>query len=273
MLQFAAWVELLLPLYMKTTSGNINTALRALRSRWRRLTGQQHSAITVSQQAALAWFEKKRPSYDRLVTAIAPYIQDTGTIFDVGANIGYFSSLLVQKTKFHGRIILFEPLPHLAELCKTTLESAPCITTVLNMGLSDVAGKADIRVASDGNLGWNTLVQEKASTDMQSVSVSLKPFAECGVDDVPHFIKIDVEGFEYKVLRGMMWHLKHWNPQPVILCEVGWGTSHPSWKEECAVFQELEHSGYRITDLNGHAINVTTLSRTTDILLLPRVHF
>ena len=105
---------------------------------------------------------------------------------------------------------------------------------------------------------------------MEKVRIKLKQFENCKPDVIPTFIKIDVEGSEYMVLRGMLDSLKTWMPLPVILCEVGWGTSHPNWDEELKVFDELKEIGYSFCDLEGVEIDESSISGTTDILLIPK---
>ena len=114
------------------------------------------------------------------------------------------------------------------------------------------------------------MVESKASDDMEKVRIQVKNFENCKPDAVPTFIKIDVEGSEYLVLRGMLDSLRTWTPRPVILCEVGWGTSHPKWDEELDVFAELKTIGYSICDLKGQEIDETAIAGTTDVLFLPK---
>ena len=100
--------------------------------------------------------------------------------------------------------------------------------------------------------------------------IQLKEFENCQFDAIPTFIKIDVEGAEYLVLRGMLDSLRKWAPLPVILCEVGWGSSHPKWDEELEVFRQLKEIGYTICDLNGQEMDEKSITSTTDILLIPK---
>jgi hypothetical protein len=63
--------------------------------------------------------------------------------------------------------------------------------------------------------------------------------------------------------------LSNWNPRPTILCEIGWGSKHPDWDAEVAVFSSLQDLGYRFTHIDGSEARITDLGRTTDILCLP----
>ncbi|MFQ5718498.1 MAG: FkbM family methyltransferase [Acidobacteriota bacterium] len=244
--------------------------LRRLRDRMVDRFAPAHDPLHVTHAQALRWFTRRRAEYDRLVAAVAPFVRPDSTVFDVGANIGYFSLLLARATALRGRLELFEPLPHLANLCHETFRSEPGVMPAIrNFGLSDVDGEARFLVAGNGNIGWNTLIAAGGSPDMHEVNVAVRRFDATGITAVPDLIKIDVEGAEYKVLRGMANSLRAWQPRPVILCEVAWGRVHPDWEAEVAAFAELAALGYRFVDLDGSPVQIATLTATCDILCLP----
>jgi FkbM family methyltransferase len=227
------------------------------------------SALTVSHADALTWFEARRPNYERLARAVAPYVERGGVILDVGANIGYFTKVLDEVIEFRGTVHLFEPIPNLAGLCRSTLRDAGFAARVHAFGLSDEDATLTIYVASSGNLGWNTIVAERAVAGMDPVTIEVRAFDGLGLNDRPSMIKIDVEGAEFRVLRGMASSLKGWTPKPTILCEVGWGRAHPNWNDELDEFGQLERMGYRTVDTTGGQVTVADLDRTTDIIFLP----
>ena len=149
------------------------------------------------------------------------------------------------------------------------LADAPYTAHVHEFGLSNEDASIDIFVGGDGNLGWNTIVAEKANAGMRSSQIQVRAFSGAGIDDVPSFIKIDVEGAEHRVITGMVEALAAWPTKPAILCEIGWGVTHPQWEAELAAFGDLIAIGYSVVDLDGQPVDVTTLSATTDVLFLP----
>lgn len=124
-------------------------------------------------------------------------------------------------------------------------------------------------IAGNGNIGWNTLITAVADPDMEKIKVPVKTFDAAGIMATPTFIKIDVEGAEYQVLAGMATTLRFWEPLPTILCEIGWGKTHPDWSAELAAFDSLARLGYRFLDLDGNSVVIDTLNCTTDVLCLP----
>lgn len=229
----------------------------------------RHHAQTVSHAEALAWFERRRPGYEEMAKVLQPHLPADGTLFDVGANIGFFTKTVSEQLGFRGTAHLFEPVPHLAELCRATAASLPFRAVVHEFGLGESDGSLTIFLAGDGNIGWNTLISERTSADMTPVPVAIRAFDHADIPDRPSVVKIDVEGAEYLVLRGMLASLAAWNPRPLILCEIGFGQNHPAWQEELHVFESLLRLGYRSTTLAGDPVDVAAISRTTDLLFVP----
>lgn len=238
-----------------------NTLLRAVESRL--------STTEADHREAFAWFERRQENYDRLVDSVASLLNRDEPIFDVGGNIGYFSLCLMQRLGFRGQCYLFEPVPNLSKLCRQTFVDQPFNAQVFDYGLSDQDTTVELFIAQNGNIGWNTMIAEKRSATMAPIQIQVRRFDGIGLDVRPQFIKIDVEGAEYLVLRGMMESLAKWQPLPLILCEIGWGMQHPNWNDELAIFAELKRLGYRICDLQRAPIDVDKLARTTDVLFLP----
>jgi FkbM family methyltransferase len=227
------------------------------------------SPATVDLATARAWFESRRATYEMLVDAVAAHLPPDGVVLDVGANIGYFTLVLTERAGFRGRAHLFEPVPNLAELCARTVAGLPCQATVHRIGLSDTDAHVEIFVSSDGNLGWNTIVAEKAGKGMTAVEIEVARYDGLGLTEVPDLVKIDVEGAEYRVLAGMMTSIARWTPRPLILCEIGWGNGHPAWEQVLAVLDELTALGFEAMRVGGGRVDVRELRRTTDVLFVP----
>jgi FkbM family methyltransferase len=225
---------------------------------------------TIDCVTARKWFERRRDIYEDLIPPAVPYVDPKGTIIDVGANIGFFSLLLMEKVKFTGNAYLFEPVPNLANLCKMTFKDTPYKVQVFDCALSDENGEIQFYTDREGNIGWNTLVVGETASKMEKITVKAKTFDSLGIKDRPSFIKVDVEGAEYKVFGGMLNSLKSWKPLPVILCEIGWGQSHPNWQQELSAFDELKKLGYDSYSMDKSKIDITSLKKTTDVLFLPR---
>jgi FkbM family methyltransferase len=226
------------------------------------------NAINVGFAEATRFFKQRHANYERLADAIKPHLDPDGVLFDIGANIGYFSMVVGERTGFRGAAHLFEPIPHLAQFCFQSLVDAEFSVAVHQYGLSDTDGHVEIFIDTKGNFGWNTMIGERAK-DMTPQRITVRRFEGIGLSVVPSVIKIDVEGAEYLVLRGLLPSLRTWEKRPPILCEIGWGVGHPAWQEELAVFGELAHLGYRATTLEGEPVVLEEVNKTCDVLFLP----
>jgi FkbM family methyltransferase len=224
--------------------------------------------VNVGFAEATRFFEQRHANYEKLADAIKPHLPPDGVLFDIGANIGYFSMVVGERTGFRGAAHLFEPIPHLAQFCSRSLANAEFSVAVHQYGLSDTDGHVDIFIDTLGNFGWNTMIGERAR-NMTPQRITVRRFEGIGLTVVPSVVKIDVEGAEYLVLRGLLPALKRWDERPPILCEIGWGAKgHPNWDAELAVFAELAALGYRATTLEGEPVVLEEVAKTCDVLFL-----
>ena len=227
---------------------------------------QDYIAENKRYKKALEFFEGRKGDYVETAKKLAKFIDKDKSIIDVGANIGFFSLMLFKELNFKGNAYLFEPVPHLAKLCEKTFKRKKNKVHVYNCGLGDDNFSDTIYISRDDNIGWNTLVKEKVKTPMETLEITIKKFDDLEIENVG-FIKIDVEGYEYKVIRGMMDSIKKY--YPVLMIEVGWGKgSHPHWGEEIEAFELLFQLGYKTYSLDGEEINFFEINETKDVLLL-----
>lgn len=231
---------------------------------------KKRSAEEVSHAEGMKFFGHRSAQYKELIQAVAPYVDAKGTIVDVGACIGYFSLCLMEKISFQGKAYLFEPVPNLAKLCHETFKNRPYDVTIFNCGLGAEETECTILVDLDGNIGWNTFEKDKRQGNMKEVKVHVKTFDSLGLSFEPSILKIDVEGNEYEVLNGMFGSFSKWKELPVILCEIGWGKTHPNWNRELATFEKLRKMGYESYNLSRELVEIAELNRTTDVMLIPK---
>jgi FkbM family methyltransferase len=136
-------------------------------------------------------------------------------VFDVGANFGYYSIAVCKSLKQNCRVHAFEPNPTLhARLNKNVELNAfgGQIETHL-LGLSDTEGRGYL-ASCPGHSGTARLAPIRNGTQ---VSLStLDHF--CQVHNITRldFIKIDVEGFEERVLRGGTRSISEFRPSVFV---------------------------------------------------------
>jgi FkbM family methyltransferase len=126
---------------------------------------------------------------------------------DVGANIGWYTALLSRLSEPGAQIFAFEPDPETYRLLCGNLRANSIIgVTALNLALGETSGTAVLHRYKASNNGRHTL---SAGSDggggaCQVNVETLDSFCSSrGLENSRiRFLKIDVEGFEYYVLRG-----------------------------------------------------------------------
>jgi FkbM family methyltransferase len=134
------------------------------------------------------------------------FCSTTSTFLDIGANLGVFSLRIASRLKA-GKVLAFEPNPKIAELLKRSafLAGYSHLITVCNFGLSNQNAEFYLHIP-EGHAGGasitatNKVVNQKSETHRIEVK-QLDNFLS--KDIKVDLIKLDVEGHELNVLRGM----------------------------------------------------------------------
>lgn len=211
-------------------------------------------------------------SYDELIEPLRPYLTPTSTVFDIGANAGFFTTALLDAVpSFTGRVVLFEPIENLLEIAMRRLAGRLGIDAIfVNAALGTADGIIDLYLPTDSNIGWITAVAEKAERGLptQARVRRTEPFVQTLRPDV---VKIDVEGFEVNVLAGVLAAIEP-DYRPALVVELGWGVSNPNWPTFLDLARRFETAGYAFRALDGRPMpldELARLDRTTDVLLVP----
>ena len=150
------------------------------------------------------------------VQASAHFIKPGATVLDVGANAGALTVPLALLAGRSGRVIAYEPNPHAYELLEKNvgLNSLPQVT-IRQYALGEADGTLTF-YATGNDTARGSLKQLTSSDRGQSVPVFAYDTHDEGVP--VSFVKIDVEGSELSVLKGMACMLERLHP--VLLCRV-----------------------------------------------------
>ncbi|HUX15203.1 MAG TPA: FkbM family methyltransferase [Phycisphaerae bacterium] len=183
----------------------------------------------------------KRPEENReVVRWILEHLPPDGTLLDVGGNVGKISEAVLSERPL-AAVLLFEPLPKLAEKARARLRPWPNVR-IYPVGLSDRAGTAPIYTDPD-NPGWSTL--DSAFAAGKTVTrVELARLDDYGFDDLD-VVKLDCEFWEGKVLKGGRRTIDRC--LPVIVSELSRG-SEDLWYERVGEMERLFDLGYQRID-------------------------
>ncbi len=137
---------------------------------------------------------------ERFDAALLGAIHRGDTVWDIGANVGLYTEKFAQRVESGGHVVAFEPSPRNAEALRKRFTDASHVT-ICPVALAEQTGTATFYVNGSIDGTTDSLVERTADAVPHEVEVHrgdefLSRFP-------PNVIKIDVEGFELEVLRGM----------------------------------------------------------------------
>jgi FkbM family methyltransferase len=150
-------------------------------------------------------------------------LKDGGVFWDIGANIGVYSLFMGKLMKDTGSVVSFEPEPRSRGFLQSNVTRMGLTNVrVVPAALSSSSGKMSMNIAYSAAAGYHSLVAEGAETAANSgtIQVDVLTGDEAVTRDqlpTPTAIKIDVEGFELDVLKGMPSCLKNPSLKAVLI--------------------------------------------------------
>ncbi len=144
-----------------------------------------------------------------VLNAIIADIQPDDVFWDIGANIGIMS-IAVAKLYPTAQVVAFECSPLTTHRLCANISLNEAVIKVVNLALSDQNRIATLSIRNVGNSGVSSLSPTMRASYENEVSVAtLTGDSLIETNDVPPptHIKIDVEGHELRVLKGLSKHL------------------------------------------------------------------
>lgn len=188
--------------------------------------------------------------------AFQKFVRPGHVLFDLGANVGFYTllgSLLVGTT---GRVIAFEPAQRNISYLRRHID----LNHIANCDVFEVAVSS-----SDGTAFFETsalpvmghISQPGHGAGYQVQTMMLDHLVDNGTIPVPNVIKCDIEGGEYEALMGARNALRRY--RPIILLATHGSDIH---KDCCSLLRDL---GYELTSLSGD----TSVSATDELIARP----
>ncbi|WP_354700426.1 methyltransferase [Paraconexibacter sp. AEG42_29] len=180
------------------------------------------------------------PVQEALRRSVAP----GATVYDIGANVGFFSLLCARFAGEAGRVLAFEPVPDLALQVqeaaqrsgldgRVEVRAEAVALTEGTEALYVVQDASWSHLASRGNPGGAVATITVPTTTVDAVVTAGAP--------APDVLKLDVEGSEGDVLRGARDTLR--THRPIVVVEL-----HDTHADALPV---LRDAGYALEALDG----------------------
>ena len=180
-------------------------------------------SIEVNTADAIGMAIAQQGLYDVVTTELVWRLAAPGeTALDVGANIGYFTSLLSARLGAKGAVYSWEPHPQTFQALKGNVErwrtaANTASITLTNSALSNSVGTATLAISEEANIGSSYISSQAADNSLsiktELVSSFLESAGSIGV------MKLDVERHELQVLEGAGEHLRAGKIRDIIFEE------------------------------------------------------
>jgi FkbM family methyltransferase len=139
------------------------------------------------------------------------------TAVDVGANYGYYTILMGRSVGPSGKVVAFEPNPHLATLARKSLWISGIRNDEVHQHAAYSSTGEKVRFFIPDERPMNARVVEEAPYEGTLIEVPTVRLDDVLPDKVD-FIKIDAEGGEREIWRGMARTIEK-NPQLQVFME------------------------------------------------------
>jgi FkbM family methyltransferase len=203
------------------------------------------------------WYYGKRREQDTM-ELFGRLLRPGDSVIEIGGHIGYISLYFASLVGDSGRVLVFEPGPNNLPYTRANLAGKGNVRLIEN-AVADFAGKASFYIESytgqnnsllsdyarfDENLRGAGLATAVKKSVVEVDCVTLDDYLARSGDPVPALIKIDVEGAELTVLKGMQQTLR--SPGVALMVEVT--------EQAAEVFQLLRAAGFMPFSSSGLAI-------------------
>lgn len=124
-------------------------------------------------------------------------------VLDIGANVGHYTMRMAELVGPTGRVIAIEPVPDtFALLAANVRQFAHSNVSLLNVAASDRTATVGIEIPRFSE-GLTNYYQAHVTTDSAALTILTLPVDALALGTPVKLAKIDVEGHELPVLRGM----------------------------------------------------------------------
>lgn len=190
------------------------------------------------------------------VDLVQSCLNEGDTAVDIGAHAGQYGVLMSARCGLSGQVICFEPDPDALTLLRENIALNPSIKSpqLIQAACSDTNGTATFFTQggnSQSSLAKSALPRDRTTQTISVNTIRLDDWWDKERSDTPTLVKIDTEGAEVHVLRGMP---KILASNAKIVCEL-----HPfAWDEFGVTFSDLANvvlqSGRTMKWLDGRGV-------------------
>lgn len=149
----------------------------------------------------ILYFAYKKVSDSDKIRLIKNHVKPGMTVLDIGANIGFYTIMLSRLVGREGLVYAFEPDEDNYHLL-TKLTQGLTNVKLVNAACGEKSGKMYLYKSAQLNIDHQVYKTGEARERVEIASVSIDDYLKDSAGDVG-FIKIDVQGYDHHVFKGM----------------------------------------------------------------------
>lgn len=174
------------------------------------------------------------------------WIKDGDWVIDIGANVGHYTKRLAELVGESGRVLAFEPIPSTFELLTVNMAKTHLSNiTLFNVAASDSSSIQGMSVPKWDN-GLYNFYRASIKTNQPDYHIFCLSIDSLNIPKPISLVKIDAEGHDLEVLKGMVSVLK--KDYPVLIVE----DKSPQIER---YLKGLGYSGQRIRDSHNRVFS------------------
>jgi FkbM family methyltransferase len=174
------------------------------------------------------------------------------TVIDIGANSGLLTRHFRRRVGKDGRVFAFEPDPLIFQFAKFNTRRFANVE-VIQSAVSDNQESVVLHLNDQSSAGNSLFCQTNSAESVTVPCVSLDAFLKSRGDPKVDMVKIDVEGAELYVLRGMRQTIAHL-PALKIIIEYCPANQNNAGVPPRAILDELRSHKFRLQIIQGDGV-------------------
>jgi len=177
----------------------------------------------------------------------AKKVKEGHVVFDIGANVGFYSLIASKIAGGTGKVYAFEPAPRNVYYLKKHFELNNCVNSIVVLG--GVSDKKRFVYFNEGSHPATGFLSNEIGSILVPI-FDLDELVENKIIPAPNLMKIDVEGSEFKVLTGAKNILEKYHPTIFL------STHNEQVHKEC--LELLRSFNYKLGSIDNLDINKTS---------------
>lgn len=210
-----------------------------------------------------------------VIEAMERFLKPGDVFLDIGANVGYLSAIAASIVGKKGEVHSFEPVSAHFDRLRRLVELNPGHTIIANScAAGEMPAMCAIHVAREA--GQSTLVPGyKTAPEITSTVkvpvLRLDSYIEERQLDRVALIKIDAEGYELPILKGLEGYFEKCKHLPPVICEIAPRAYPLIGKKLLDLAIYMKRCGYAARDLIDCStpVDLLAIQHVEDVLFFP----